>query len=492
MGLPRVLPPALRLRRRRSSELQLFRTPLTPIVVGLPLDLGGIWLLEVVFALLYATSILAWSATALHFGRIPALFSALLLLVYPAYATLYHQASSDAVFATGLAVWALLLARALRRAVGWTVRRASGAGIAAARPHPARRTRCCCRSRSSRRSSRTSPGAAGSCSRRRASSAAVLPLAAWALHNGVRYDDTTVARGGRAWVPFLQVFTVEQDDLARERPGVRAARRADRGGGALARARTRASTSRSTRTSANGSNYETVRLIALSDSVLGRDENYDVLFDSAVEAIREHPGDVLPRRRRHVLGVPAAEAAPRGRRPARADGARGARADVRVGRRRAPEPAGHGPRRRRAVRLRLVRVRLHRLVHARRPVGRSGADPGTQERYREIVAPGAGVGRRAPGAGGRGFVPEILNRITPRFPTPLLWLAVGVVALVVAASARLAHDPPPVGARRSSCCSIHAASQGVAPEFALPLYPIFIVTALGALAGDRRADQTGS
>ena len=31
-----------------------------------------------------------------------------------------------------------------------------------------------------------------------------------------------------------------------------------------------------------------------------------------------------------------------------------------------------------------------------------------------------------------------------------------------------------------------AASQGVAPEFALPVYPLFIVGALGALAGDRR------
>jgi len=70
------------------DDLQLFRTPLTPIVVGLPLDLGGIWLLETVFAVLYAVSVLAWSATALIFGRIPALFTALLLLVYPAYATL--------------------------------------------------------------------------------------------------------------------------------------------------------------------------------------------------------------------------------------------------------------------------------------------------------------------------------------------------------------------------------------------------------------------
>jgi len=42
-----------------------------------------------------------------------------------------------------------------------------------------------------------------------------------------------------------------------------------------------------------------------------------------------------------------------------------------------------------------------------------------------------------------------------------LWLAAGLVLLV------------------------HAISQGVAPEFALPLYPVFIVTALVAIAGDR-------
>ena len=41
---------------------------------------------------------------------------------------------------------------------------------------------------------------------------------------------------------------------------------------------------------ANGTNYETVRLIALSDRFFGRDSNYDVMFDSALEAIREDPG----------------------------------------------------------------------------------------------------------------------------------------------------------------------------------------------------------
>ena len=36
-----------------------------------------------------------------------------------------------------------------------------------------------------------------------------------------------------------------------------------------------------------------MRLIALSDRVYGTDENYDVLFDSALEAIREHPGTYM-------------------------------------------------------------------------------------------------------------------------------------------------------------------------------------------------------
>ena len=79
---------------------------------------------------LYAVSIVAWSATALTFGRLPALLAALLLLGYPAFATLYHQASSDAIFATGLALWALGCSRArCEHPSGWRFA-ALGAGIA--------------------------------------------------------------------------------------------------------------------------------------------------------------------------------------------------------------------------------------------------------------------------------------------------------------------------------------------------------------------------
>ena len=59
---------------------------------------------------------------------------------------------------------------------------------------------------------------------RPASSAAVVPLAAWALHNGIRYDDATVARGGRAWVPFLSVFTANRTIAPENGDGVASAR----------------------------------------------------------------------------------------------------------------------------------------------------------------------------------------------------------------------------------------------------------------------------
>jgi uncharacterized membrane protein YjjP (DUF1212 family) len=83
------------------------------------------------------------------------------------------------------------------------------------------------------------------------------------------------------------------------------------------------------------------------------------------------------------------------------------------------------------------------------------------------------------------FVPEILNRITPRFPRPPLWLAVGLIALIVRRPAGW-RTIVVLWAAAFLVLLVHAASQGVAPEFALPLYPVFIVTALGALAGDRK------
>ena len=444
------------------------------------MDLGGSLLLEIVFGLLYAGSVVAWSATALTFGRIAALASAALLLVYPAWATLYHQASSDAVFASGLAAWALILARTLRRPStrGFV---ALGLGIAAlvlirpanqvllpavlvpllAAAVPWRRrltwVAACC-------------------------AAAVLPLAAWAVHNEVRYDDLTVTRGGRAWVPFLRVWLADRTIAPENGPGSR--RLADLvEHEVLTEEPFRSLGVPLDAYLANGSNYETVRLIALSDRVLGRDTNYDVLFDSAVEAIRAHPGtyargvadvfwEFLMQRPLRESVAPRAQTAPAPPAPTfESDGVV------------LPNPQATV----------LVEGVPYGFVWCASDYIDSCVledpslvwdDPAVQERYREVVAQVRAWDAELPSRTGQGWSTEILNRITPRFPRPPLWLAVGAVALVWRRP-RGWRTIVVLWTAAAAVLLIHAASQGVAPEFALPLYPVFIVTALGALTGER-------
>jgi hypothetical protein len=467
------------------SELQLFRTPLTPLVIGIPLDLGGTVLLDVVFSALYAAAIVAWAAAALAFGRIAALFSAALLLVYPAFATLYHQASSDAVFATGLAVWALLLVRALNAPTGW---RFVGVGACIAvlvLIRPANQVLL---------PLTLVPLLAPVAWKRRLAwsaacvAAAVLPLAAWAAHNGVRYDDATVARGGRAWVPFLIVFTGNKTiDPGNGPSSDRLARLIE--GEVLAEPPFRALDVPLDLYLQTGSNYETVRLLALSDRVLGRDENYAVLFDSAVEAIREHPREYFSRVAEtsweFLRQKPLREEI--GPRPQNAPTPPPSTIDI-DGR---PIPNPQASVLLDGVPYGFVWCAADYFDSCvlEQP-SRAWSDLSRQARYREIVAQLREWDAQLPARTGVEIVPEVLNRITPRFPTPVLWLAVGLVALLVRRP-RGSRTILVLWAAAFLVLLIHAASQGVAPEFVLPLYPVFIVTALCSLSGERAPRSSG-
>lgn len=468
------------------SQVQLFRAPLTPLVVGLPLELGGTALLEAVFGVLFAVSVVAWSATALTFGRIPALAAAVLLLVYPAWATLYHQASSDAVFASGLAVWALVVARALRRPTtsGFV---ALGAGVAAlALIRPANQVLL---------PVVLAPLLVAVPWRTRLTwvavclAAVVLPLSAWAAHNAVRYDDLTVTRGGKAWVPFLRVFladkTISPENGAASRSLARLIEDE-----VLAKEPYASLDVPLPAYLRNGSNYEIVRLIAISDRVLGRDSEYDVLFDSAVEAIREHPGtyasgvadvfwEFLMQRPLRESVAPREQTAPEAPAPTfESDGVVLPNPQATI----PPEVVPYGFVWCASDYIDTCTLRDPSLVWD---------DPSVQRRYRDVVAQVREWDAELPSRTGQAWVTEILNRITPRFPRPPLWLAAGVVALVWRRPKGW-RTIVVLWAAAALVLGIHAASQGVAPEFALPLYPVFIVTALGALAGERGAGRPTS
>jgi glycosyl transferase family 87 len=105
------------------------RGPLAALGVALPLEGGG-WVAEIWLALLYALSIVAWARVALTFGKRAAIAISVLLLVHPGYGILFHQLSSDALFAASFAGWAVLVARALLRPSRLTFALA-GAGMGA-------------------------------------------------------------------------------------------------------------------------------------------------------------------------------------------------------------------------------------------------------------------------------------------------------------------------------------------------------------------------
>src|SRR5262249_45054890 len=163
---------------------------------------GGFFV-EPLMAVLFAGSVVAWAAAARAFGARAALLVSAALLVFPAYALLYHELSSDALFGAAFALWGWLVVRA---AVQPTTGRFALAG--------ARAALCVVvRPRSARLLAFVLIGVAVRGSWRERGrwavaflAAGALPLVAWSVLNGVRFDYYGLARGGNAIVPFYRAF----------------------------------------------------------------------------------------------------------------------------------------------------------------------------------------------------------------------------------------------------------------------------------------------
>ena len=261
------------------------RTPGTPLVVGGLLDAGAV-AAEVGAAVLYALSVLAWCAVGRRFGAPAAIATAAALLLYPGYVVLFHQLSSDAVFAAAFALVAWLLARAVERP---SVARAAALGASVTGlifVRPVAQVLLLFA---------LVPLLAGTTWRMRVQGsaafvlAAVVPLLAWAAHNAVRADDFTLARGGGATLPLFRAFVA--DDIVRPENGP-ATRELER---AVARNllpfepyrsyeidAERFFSSRSARMHED--------LTGLSDRVWGWDDDYRHLSRVGREAVLAHPG----------------------------------------------------------------------------------------------------------------------------------------------------------------------------------------------------------
>ncbi len=459
----------------------LFRTPVTPLYAGLSLDLFGGRLAEPAMAVLYAGSIVCWAAAARYFGARAALAVAAALLLYQGYALMFHELSSEPVFAAAFAIWGLLVVRA---SFGPTVGRFALVGLGVAvlalvRPGNAVLLAfgivpLLVAGAWRARLQRTAAFAA----------AALLPLAAWSVHNGVRFDYWGLARGGNAVVPFYRAFIT--DHIISPENGEDSRR--------LATAMQQHLLTREPYRSygvtldqlfRDGSFRVHEDLYLLSDQVFGWDSNYEILRGAGVEGVRAHPGiyargvsgtiwDELSKAQFRAVSSGSGEqatAAPpptvviHGKRlPAPTEGE--------------PIPAGQV-------------VWISRPDQSIRQVWTSPTEwhfefehPQDRARFRRITRETADLFAALPDRQGNARLALRLNQLSRWFPRPWMWIVLGLIAI---AWRRPRGWPILVALSLAAFAVVALNALGLFADlhFLLPVAPAFVLLGLGGLLGRR-------
>ncbi len=457
----------------------LFRTPVTPIVAGLSLDVAGGALAEPVMALLFAGSVVAWSAAAAAFGARAALLVACALLGYPAYGLMFHELSSEPVFSAAYALLALLVVRAWRKP---SARRFAWVGLGIALGALVR------------------PGNAvllglalfplvlsATWRQRLRWSAALLlaglvPLAAWSVHNGLRLGEYTLARGGNAIIPFYRAFITDRIVAPDNGPASRRLAEAI-AKHLLTREPYRSYGVTLDQVFSSGSFRIHEDLYLLSDQVFGWGSDYAVLRDAGLEAVRAHPGA-------YARGVADTVWLQLSRSYFRATGGgsgveNGRPRAIVVHGRRLPDPGEGQP------------IPAGQSVWISRPDNRIRdvwtsptqhhfvfLNPHDRPRFRTIVRERDRLLANLPDRKGEGWLALRLNQLSRWYPRPILWLAVGALAL---------PWRRPRGARALLALALSALLVIVLnalglfadPHFALPVAPAFVLFAAGSLLGPR-------
>jgi hypothetical protein len=463
----------------------LGRTPVSPLVVGGLLDIAGGALAEPAMSVLYAASIVAWFLAARSFGGRAALATAVVLLAYPGYGILFHELASDAVFAAAFAGWSLLVVRVLLRpSVARFALVGAGVGVLAlVRP-----------SNQALLVLVVVPFLLGLPWRTRFVSAAafvvpaVLLLGAWTVHNGLLWNDYTVARYGNATVPFWRAFVT--DHIVRPDNGPASRELA----AAVKRDLIPQEPYRSygidlDKFFSEGSPRMQEDLVALSNRLWGWDSDSRKLREVGIEAVRTHPGAYargVSKTVWQLLRQPLFRSLSSGG----GGGGRGAKGGggptVVVDGRRLPEPtegepipAAHeggvttpdG-----SIYTVWTSPSEHHLVFVH---------PGDEQRYEALHRRMAELDANLPGRSGNATLALRLNQSSRWYVPPVVWLVLGAIAVGVRRpSGVLALAVPTLAGLIVVVFS--ALGLPAVPHYSLPVAPAFVLLAAGGLLGMRR------
>ena len=266
--------------------LMLFRTPGAPLFFGPPLVAGYPVAAEVMLGALFVVAIISVYLTGAFWSRRIGIATAVVVMLYPPYHAIYHQLSSDGMFAFAVAVWALLFVAAAREPttrkflvlgcyvfVLTMIRPASLVflGFIALLVFVAREPLL---------------------TRLRHVAIAIvaggLLHAGWAGYNGVRYGDFTISRLAPINVPFFRLFML--DRLIRPENGPASRELANAvASDLLPREPYRSYGVTVDHFFTKGHRLLLFDLIPMSDRVWGWDTDYEIINRVSREAIARHP-----------------------------------------------------------------------------------------------------------------------------------------------------------------------------------------------------------
>lgn len=471
----------------------LGRTPVAPLVVGALLDAAGGALAEPAVSLLYAASVTTWFLAARRFGGRAGLLAAVVLVAYPSYGILFHELSSDTVFAVAFAGWSLLVVRVLLRptTAGFALVGAGVAVLVLVRPGNQALLVLAALPLLLPLSWRARVAAAAAfivC--------AVGLLGVWTVHNGARFGDYTVARGGNSRLPFERAFLTER--IVRPENGPASRRLAD----AVERELLSEEPYRSYGIGlqdffADPSPRMKEDLGALAIRLDGWESDERLLRDVGIEAVRTHPEPYVRGVSTTVWNLLRLSVF----RPLETEGdsARKAPTDsagqnepgdiIVVGGKSLPRPtegeripAPHegGPTTPdRSIYTVWTSPTEHHLVFV---------NEGDEERHAALHRRISELATNLPTRDGNRTGALRLNQSSRWFPPPVLWLALGLVVLAIRRPAgALALATPAIGA--FIVIVVSALAIAAIPHYSVPVTPAFLLLAAGALIGHRRAEE---
>ncbi len=462
----------------------LFRTPATPVFVGAALDAFDGRFAEPLMALLYAGSIVCWTAAARFFGAWAAIAVAGALLLYQGYALMFHEISSEPMFASAFALWAWLLTRA---AVGPSIRRFALVGLGIAllalvRPGNAVLIAFAVFPFVLPGSWRERLRWAGAIAL-----AAALPLVAWSVHNGVRFDSWGLARGGNAIIPFYRAFIT--DHIVSPENGESSRRlAAAMQEHLLTREPYRSYGVTLDRLFERGSFRVHEELYLLSDEVFGWDTDYEILRKAGIEGVRAHPGvyargvagtvwNELSKAQFRVVSEPSSPGATESEQPA----------TIVVHGKRLPAPTEGEPIPSGQV------VWISRPDNSIRQVWTSPTEwhfefarASERPRFERVERRTQELFDALPDRAGNARLALRLNQLSRWYPRPWMWMLLGLIAIVVRRTRRW---PILVALALAAfaCVLLNALGLFADLHFVLPVAPAFVLLGLAGLLGPRDA-----